>query len=58
MKFWGNIALTLLCLAGFIVWMWRLQNGEQMTWYSVFFTVGSALGVLTFAISAMDEVKM
>jgi hypothetical protein len=57
MKFWGNIALALLCTAGFIGWMWKLQTGMPPTWYSVFFTAGSAAGIILFTSSAMEARK-
>ena len=57
MKFWGNIALALLCLAGFIGWMWKLQTGVELTFWSGFFTVGSAVGILLFTSEAMEARK-
>lgn len=57
MKFWGNLALALLCLAGFIAWIWKLNHGMPLTLTTGFLTVGSACGILTFTASAMEHRK-
>lgn len=57
MKFWGNIALALLCLAGFVAWVWKLNNGMPLTPETGFLTAASAVGIILFTSQAMEGRK-
>lgn len=46
---YGQLALALLGLAGFIVWIWKLNHGMPLTLTTGFFTAGSAAGILVFS---------
>jgi hypothetical protein len=58
MKFWGNIALAVFSVFGFIAWIYNLTTGRvPLDFPSAFFTVGSAVGILLFTSNAMEARK-
>jgi hypothetical protein len=48
----ANLALAVLCLAGFIAWMWKLTHGMPLTFETGFFTAASAVGIIMFTSEA------
>lgn len=54
---YGYLALTLLCLVGFIAWVWKLTHGMPLTLETGFFTAGSAIGILLFSSDVVERRK-
>jgi hypothetical protein len=52
---WANIALCLLCIAGFAAWVWKWNNDLEPTFINGLLTVGSAIGILLFATEAGNK---
>lgn len=55
MRLAGNIILLVLCVAGFVAWVWKLTHGMPLTLTTGFFTVASFIGIITFGFNVAEE---
>lgn len=52
---YGQLALALIFLVGFIAWIWKLNHGMPLTFTTGFLTAGTAAGILVFSSGVVEK---